>query len=108
MSLVLKNLQVFGYIFVMIPITLFILYQVIRFFYGLFEWGTFENAVIESILNPIVVGILWWAGAILILKDKVGAAWPVILLLGIVVFGMAFIIYGRIIPQYLMNISPFF
>ena len=102
MSRVLKNLQFIGYIFVMIPIFLFILYNVIRFFYGIFGWGTYENTIIEAILAPIIVGILWWAGIILIAKDKVGAAWPMILLLGIVVFGMAFIVYGRIIPQFLL------
>ena len=108
MSVVLKNLQIFGYIFVMIPIACFAIYQLIRFIYGVFEWGTFENGVIEFIIQPIIVGILWWCGIMLIIKDKIGVAWPMVLLLGVIIFGLAFIVYGRIIPQMLMNISPFF
>ena len=97
-----------AYFCIAFPFIIFIIYNIMRFFSDVFFGTVYNNGVFDIILNPWFVGVIWWIGVTLLLKTKIGAFWPVILLIGILVFGMAFIVYGQIIPRLMSIILPCF
>ena len=94
-------LTISGYICGIIPLFTFLIYNAIRWIYGFFGWGTYENVVMATLINPWVVAVLWSIALIIFLRKYIGAAWLLVLLLMVIVIGAAFIIYGQLIPGFM-------